>query len=261
MLERNHVGVVCSLSMLAASLAVLPPRAQAQDQDPTLYGGTGQVTTTQDGFTLTLISNHSRLSAQAALKLQTTFFATIKPESDYFAPDCPHIVRMTIQPAIADCGGPAGACAWTDEVDPNVAYILVDGDYIVDHSEGTDVVAHEAMHVVQDPQLEFYATCSHWFEGQADLARAWWGLDNDAAGWALSAPTATESYTDGYVATAGFLSWIYETFGDEPILRLDRALRANQCPEPDFWRQDTGYESIDALWAAYVYASGAKGGP
>jgi hypothetical protein len=107
------------------------------------------------------------------------------------------------------------------------------------------------MHVVQRVPAGLGA-CGYWIEGEADLARAWWGVNNAAAGWELPAPDPNQSYTASYRVTAAFLEWIYESFGEAPIVALDASLRGAVCPGPEFWTEQTGYASVDALWADYV---------
>jgi hypothetical protein len=219
--------------------------------DPTLEGGAGSVTLQRDGFTLTLTSEDPQLSAQTALDIQNTFFATIKPESDYFDPNCPHDVTIVVQPNLVCSGDAVPACAWTDAADRSKAYILVDGEHLRQNPQDYDLITHEAMHVVQSLPAGL-GECGYWVEGEADLARAWWGLNNAAAGWVLPAPDPSQSYTASYRVTAAFLEWIYESFGEAPIVALDASLRAAICPGPDFWSEYTGYASVDALWNDYV---------
>jgi hypothetical protein len=223
----------------------------APAKDPTLEGGVGSVTLEQDGFTLTLTSEDPELSAQTALDIQNTFFATIKPESDYFEPNCPHDVTITIRPNAICNGEVVPGCAWGDAEDSNKAYMLVDGQHLRENPQDYDLITHEAMHVVQRVPAGLGA-CGYWIEGEADLARAWWGVNNAAAGWELPAPDPNQSYTASYRVTAAFLEWIYESFGEAPIVALDASLRGAVCPGPEFWTEQTGYASVDALWADYV---------
>ena len=227
------------------------PQAMTPTKNPTLEGGGGSVTLEQDGFTLTLTSEDPDLSAQTALDIQNTFFAAIKPESDYFEPNCPHAVTITVRPNAVCNGEVVPGCTWADAEDSNKAYMLVDGQHLRENPQDYDLITHEAMHVVQRVPAGLGA-CGYWIEGEADLARAWWGVNNAAAGWALPAPDASKSYTGSYRITAAFLEWIYESFGEAPIVALDASLRAAVCPGPEFWSEYTGYESVDALWAAYV---------
>jgi hypothetical protein len=240
----------------------VPTRTQVTDTsaDPTRDGGAGTVTVTRDGFTLTFVSEDPQLSAQTALDIQNTFFATIKPESDYFEPNCPHDVTIVVQPMLVCAGQAVPACTWTDEEDRNKAYMLIDGQYITQNPADYDLVTHEAMHVVQSPPAGLDA-CGYWIEGEADLARAWWGLNNAAASWVLPAPDPTHSYTEGYRVTAAFLEWIYESFGEAPILALDDSLQAGVCPGVELWSAQTGYASVDVLWADYVNGAAPAADP
>ena len=230
---------LCSLGL---SLMLAGSAVAQVERDPTRVGGTGRVTTTQNGFTLHLVSQFSGLTAQTARNLQRTFFETIALEAELFNPHCPHEISVTVFPDAACEDRDTPGCAYTDQ-----ARLEINGQWLVEHPEDYDLMTHEAMHLVQQYPVEADA-CWYFREGLADVARAWFGVNNERAGWQLQ---LADDYKAGYTQTADFLIWIADRHGVGVLQALDALQRSGQCPSDVFWREQTG-SSIELLWRAYA---------
>ena len=115
------------------------------------------------------------------------------------------------------------------------------------HPEDIDVVTHEVMHIVQD-----YGQSDGpgWLtEGIADYARYKFGVNNDAAKWALPAYKPTQKYDNAYRITARFLVWVEEKVKPGVVKELDSQLRKHTYTDAS-WQQLTG-KTVDELWKTY----------
>jgi hypothetical protein len=226
------------------------------DPDPLAAGGVGTSITQFENVTLTFESREARLTADAANSLVNEFGSAMSAECAYFSAKCPRTVIMSVvAEAEFKCGSPEviAACAFRDESDPNVSRIVLNGKYLTT-TPAYDVVAHETMHLVQGhlPPLP----CDYWTEGEADLARFWWGgVPSEVSGFSLPAPpppgSGLELITDQGTAAA-FLLWIHENWKDEAILAFHASLLSLTCPETAFWKATTGFDTFDALWNGYL---------
>lgn len=170
------------------------------------------------------------------------FFATYPREVTQFNPGAAKSITVEVQPQVdAKCGAGNPACAST----PN---IWVSGDWLYTHPEDYDLLTHENVHAVST-----YATsaCWWWDEGVADLGRAWFGVNNARAGWAMQNPGARDSYKTGYRVTAKFLDWMTRTYGSKIASDILALTRSGSCPDQSFWIARTRSD-VDTLWSAYL---------
>jgi hypothetical protein len=115
------------------------------------------------------------------------------------------------------------------------------------HPEDLDVVTHEVMHIVQD-----YGDTNGpgWLtEGIADYARFKFGINNEAAKWALPAYKPTHHYTNSYRITARFLHWLEVKVKPGIVKALDKQMRDHTFTD-EAWKKGTG-KTLDELWKAY----------
>jgi len=235
---RNFVGLFAPLLALSAQVG------SAQVGDPTVTGGIGSITRTEGGYTLTFVSETDTLTAETAANLQSTFFSVYPQECSTFSTGCATSVTIRVEPTDIDCGTSpnAAACA-------TGPLIQISGPHIATYPEDYDIVAHEAMHVVQADYVSS-TECWYWSEGIADVARSRFGLDQTGQSWRLE-PAADKTYQDGYGPTAHFLEWIKTSYMQDVTVELDAQLRSNGCPTDEFWEALTTF-GVDQLWEQYL---------
>ncbi|MET0384623.1 MAG: hypothetical protein ABW321_01630 [Polyangiales bacterium] len=226
--------------------ALLAHTESASAADPTVTGGIGSVTSVYAGISLTLQSETEWLTAETAIHVRDTFFNTYPDECALFNPNCPRAVTIVIKPSLIPCPNDktmAPGCAGGTS-------IAVAGDWLWYYPQDYDLVTHEAMHIVQGYTRA--GDCPYWVEGVADVARAWFGKNNVAAGWRL---VPGNSVLDGTRQSAHFLDWVAYAYGRNVIVNLDQTLRASGCPGDDFWIAQTRL-SGQMLWDQYVSTRG-----
>jgi hypothetical protein len=216
---------------------------QTAPSDPTVNGKKGTVTKDQDGFRLTLTSEVDELTAATAATLVSTFFNALLNECAEFDWGCPRTSFLNIVPSIPDCAGikEPGACTEDNTISVNFAYLK---KYPLD----TELVTHEAMHLLQSYAASTDA-CSYWAEGLADFARDRYGdaTANAAAQWSLK---QGNSPTDSYEKTGHFLSWVAQRHAISTVVALHNQLKTG-CPDDAFWKDETTL-GLDELWTTYA---------
>ncbi|WP_159744516.1 basic secretory protein-like protein [Luteimonas cellulosilyticus] len=212
--------------LLAAALA-LATALPAVARDSTIV---------RDGVTLRFIDAGDALTPAVQDAVIETFFDAYPRQRADFNPQAPDAVRITI-----DAG--YDGIAFVDGAAMTINPARFDA-----HPHDLDLVTHEAMHIVQ---AYGPGEAPGWLvEGIADYARAVYGRDNAATGWALPTTRApTHRLDSGYRVTAAFLAWA-EARHPGLVRGLDAALRAQRYTPAD-WVRLTGQDA-DALWAAYA---------
>lgn len=206
---------------------------------------------TREGVTLTYQDQSGSTVAEVRDRIIATFFAAYPRERADFHPGAPDRVRIVMDPSY-------DGVAYVGEKEKS-ATITINPRWLVKHPNDTDLVTHEAMHIVQGyPGYASEQAPSWLVEGIADYARDVYGVDNAAGGWALPTQVKPEHKADtGYRVTGAFLKWS-EAAHPGLVKALDSALRQGQYT-PSLWKQQTGND-LPALWDAYV-ASQAAGKP
>jgi hypothetical protein len=125
--------------------------------------------------------------------------------------------------------------------------VTISAQWMHKHPEDIDVITHEVMHIVQDYGN---STGPGWLtEGIADYARYKFGINNEAAKWALPAYKSSQNYDNAYRVTARFLLWMEEKVKPGIVKTLDKQLRKHTFTD-NSWQQLTG-KTVDELWKAY----------
>ncbi|WP_315385447.1 basic secretory protein-like protein [uncultured Stenotrophomonas sp.] len=201
------------------------------------------ITQTRDGVTLTYQDPSGSTKADVRDRIIATFFSAYPRERADFHPAAPSSVRIVMDPSY-------DGVAYVGEKE-KAATITINPRWLEKHPNDTDLVTHEAMHIVQGyPGYASEQAPSWLVEGIADYARDVYGVDNAAGGWALPAQVKAEHKVDtGYRVTGAFLKW---SEAEHPGLveALDGALRKG-IYTPALWKQRTGND-LAALWEAYV---------
>lgn len=247
--------------LVSAYVIALTSIVGAQDSpNPLIQGGKGKVNKVFEdiGLTFTLDSHDARVTAADANGLVHVFDVAMHAECDFFkASPCPRTVILSIVGADEfRCGSidQQAACAFLDAADPSIRRIHVNAEYLAATS-GYDVMAHEAMHLLQgSPDA---SDCDYWREGEADLARYYWGgsENHEASGFALPLPGYPwEAMLTDSTAAGAFLVWFNEKWGGDALRAFHVFMESHTCPGNEFWKAQTGFEDFDALWAAYAKA-------
>lgn len=188
---------------------------------------------TQGDFTLCVTNFDTRTRAETVAHMTDLFFDIYPQLVERFNDGAPRTVEFSIGPASFIAGASGNEVRYQTE-------------WLLTNPEDYDVVVHEIMHIVQN-----YSTAPGWFtEGIADYVRNQYGVNNAAAGWALTMPTAGSEYTDGYGTTARFLLWLEARYAIEIVTMLNTQLREGTYV-PDFWTSYTG-KTIEQLWDDYL---------
>ena len=198
----------------------------------------------KDGFTLTLNNEVSGLPAETEAQLVSAFYNAMLKECADFDWACSKNDTLNIVASIPDCGGVKEAAACTGG-----NTITVNFSYLKDHLLDTEIVTHEAMHILQNYGGST-GSCAYWREGLADFARDRYGnaQANNNVNWSLK---QGNSYTDSYDKTGHFLRWIAQQYSITSVAALHRQLKTGSCPDDAFWKDNTKL-GLDELWAAYV---------
>ncbi len=130
--------------------------------------------------------------------------------------------------------------------------IYIKNSALVDDPQGTDIIVHEAVHIIQ---TGYSGNVPSWIiEGTADFVRDEYGLRNEGAGWAL--PTGYsegQHYLNKYGEAAAFFQWIDANYRQDqtPVVdELDDVLRAGSYSDDQTWQAMTGL-TLAELWAGY----------
>ncbi|MDY1032680.1 basic secretory protein-like protein [Stenotrophomonas sp. CFBP8980] len=229
--------------MNRASLCLLPGALAALCLLASPAACACEATQQRGGVTLRYQDAHDALPGAMRQRIIDTFFKAYLPQRADFHPMAPTQAAIVIDPAydgIAYVGEKAEA-----------ATITINPAWLSKHPGDTDLVTHEAMHIVQGyPEYANERVPGWLVEGIADYARDRYGVDNTAAGWAL--PLAVkdgQNFDTGYRVTGAFLKWS-EAAHPGLVKALDDALRSGAYT-PALWKEQTG-QALPALWAAYA---------
>jgi hypothetical protein len=198
---------------------------------------------TRDGVTLTYQDASGSTVAEVRDRIIATFFSSYPRERADFHPAAPSGVRIVMDPSY-------DGVAYVGEKEKS-ATITINPGWLEKHPNDTDLVTHEAMHIVQGyPGYASEQAPSWLVEGIADYARDVYGVDNASGGWALPTQVKPEHNVDtGYRVTGAFLKW-GEAAHPGLVKALDAALRKGSYT-PSLWQQHTGSD-LPALWKTYV---------
>ena len=192
----------------------------------------------RDGVRLIYRDASDALTPDARLRIIDTFFSAYLSERRDFNPMAADRVTIVIDPTY-------DGVANTDH-----ALMTINPAWLVKKPGDTDLVTHEAMHIVQAYKGD---GAPGWLvEGIADYARDRYGVDNAASGWALPLTLKPgDRHDSGYRVTGAFLKWA-ESGHPGLVKALDKALRDGHYA-PVLWRRLTG-KDIHALWQSYAIA-------
>ncbi|MBS7455797.1 basic secretory protein-like protein [Coralloluteibacterium stylophorae] len=195
-----------------------------------------EATVERDGTTLTFVDAGDALPRATDEAIIETFFAAYARQRADFNPGAASAVTITVDPAY-------DGIAYVDG-----AVMTINPGWLERHPGDTDLVTHEAMHIVQaygDGDAPGWLT-----EGIADWARDAYGRDNAAAGWALPETVTPEHRHDsGYRVTAAFLKWAEQRHAGL-VKGLDAALREGRYDDAT-WSALAG-EDVATLWNRYA---------
>lgn len=189
----------------------------------------------RDGFTLVFSDPADAMDQAVADRMVETFFAVYPRLTERFNPRASRRVTFVVDPNLGGVAGVGG-----DHVFFNPAYFDA-------HPEDTDVVVHEAMHVVQaygDQPVPGWLV-----EGIADYVRHHYGVNDHVGGWRLPDYASDQDLGQGYRSTGRFLVWLEQHGHPDLVRSLDEQARAGTYT-PEVWVALTG-EPLEALWAAY----------
>ncbi|RXR06548.1 basic secretory protein-like protein [Pseudoxanthomonas composti] len=207
-----------------------------------------EVTREQDGMRVTYRDASDALDAAMRERILETFFHAYVAERRDFNPAAPTQAIITIDPAY-------DGIAYVSSDD--WAKMTINPGWLVKHPADTDLVTHEAMHIVQGYPDYGNDKAPTWLvEGIADYARDKYGMNNAAGDWKL--PTEVkdkQNYDTGYRVSGAFLKWV-ESQHAGLIKQLDGALRSGRYSNA-LWTRSTGRD-LPALWKAYVAARGGS---
>jgi hypothetical protein len=202
-----------------------------------------EATQQRGGVTLRYQDARDALPEAMRQRIIDTFFKAYLPQRADFHPMAPTQAAIVIDPAY-------DGIAFVGE-NANAATITINPAWLDKHAGDTDLVTHEAMHIVQGyPEYANERVPGWLVEGIADYARDRYGVDNAAAGWALPLTVKDgQNFDTGYRVTGAFLKWSEATYPGL-VKALDGALRTGAYT-PALWQQQTG-KALPALWAAYA---------
>ncbi|MET0289294.1 MAG: basic secretory protein-like protein [Pseudoxanthomonas sp.] len=213
-----------------------------------LAGGAAaiEITRTDNGVSVTYRDASDALDKPMRERILKTFFHAYAAERRDFNPAAPDKALITIDPSY-DGIAFVGSDAW--------AKMTINPAWLVKHPGDTDLVTHEAMHIVQGYPDYGNDKAPTWLvEGIADYARDKYGIDNAAGGWKLPTEVKEKQHYDtGYRVSGAFLKWVE---GQHPgaVKRFDGALRTGAYT-PALWTSATG-KDVATLWTQYVTARG-----
>lgn len=205
-----------------------------------------ETTLSRDGVSLEYRDPSDALDAAMRTRIIDTFFASYARERADFNPSAPKQVVITIDPGY-------DGVAYVD--DKGWATMTINPAWLKKHPGDTDLVTHEAMHIVQGYPDYANDKAPVWLvEGIADYARDRYGIDNAASGWKLPEEVkAGQNYDTDYRVSGAFLKWA-DAQHPGLVHALDGALRQGRYT-PALWRERAGHD-VATLWQQYVQARG-----
>ncbi|NSL86217.1 hypothetical protein ECE50_005220 [Chitinophaga sp. Mgbs1] len=191
----------------------------------------------QNNLTLVFIDNTpGGMNVQQKQGLINVFFTNYPKLMTDFNPNAAREVHFKVA---TDYDGVAFANA-------GHAFVYYGATYMSQHTSDIDVATHEITHIIEN-----YQTGPGWVtEGIADYVRHVYGLNNAAAGWALTPPNSNSHYTKGYGDAARFFLWMEHHVKAGIVKKLHTAMHTSVYT-PQFWVNETG-KNVDQLWADYV---------
>ncbi|CAF1359767.1 unnamed protein product [Adineta steineri] len=191
---------------------------------------------TSGNYKMTIINNDPGFNQNTRQRCIDTYFANMPQMCSRFNNNgCTRDVVFTIDP---NYNGVAYASGGN---------IVISAAWLRNNPQDTDVVTHEAMHVVQ----RYPRGDPGWLiEGIADYARFRFGRNNPAANWWLPDFDRNHHYTNAYRVTARFLVWC-ENRWPNIVNQLDSVMRSNTY-SANSWNQFSGGKSVDQLWGDYA---------
>jgi hypothetical protein len=188
------------------------------------------------GYKLTFINQDATLDTAVQQRLINTFY-TVYPElaKAYNKKTLKEVIMVidTTYKGVAETAN---------------GKVTISSAWMHKRPEDIDVVTHEVMHIVQDYGE---STGPGWLtEGIADYARYKFGVNNDAAKWALPAYKSTQSYENSYRITARFLVWVEAKIKPGVVKDFNNQLRLHTFTD-NSWKAATG-KTLDELWKGYA---------
>src|ERR1700761_9497780 len=166
---------------------------------------------TKKGYKLTFTNYDATLDTAEQQRLVNTFFIVYPELAKTYNKKTLKEVKMVIDTTYK-------GVAETDN-----GKVTISSEWLHKRPEDIDVITHEVMHIVQDYGE---STGPGWLtEGIADYARYKFGINNDAAKWALTPYKQGQSYENAYRVTARFLLWIEEKVKPGIVKTLDAQMR------------------------------------
>src|ERR1700759_2866935 len=184
------------------------------------------------GYQLTFTNYDATLDTAEQQRLVNTFF-TVYPElAKAYNRKTLKEVKMVID------------TTYKGVAETNNGKVTISSAWLHKRPEDIDVVTHEVMHIVQDYGE---SVGPGWLtEGIADYARYKFGVNNDAAKWALPAYKSSQNYDNAYRVTARFLVWIEEKVKPGIVKDFNKQLRMHTFTD-NSWKDATG-KTLDELW-------------
>jgi hypothetical protein len=215
----------CLSALTALALSGVEPAAAADSR-----------TVERGGITLVFQDESDAMDDAVANRMVETFFAVYGRMSARFNPDASRRVTFIVDPALEGIAGADGATVYFNPA------------YFAEHPQDTDVVVHEAMHVVQDYGQQ---PVPGWLvEGIADYVRHQYGVNDAVGGWKLREYSPDQGVEGGYRSTGRFLVWLEANGHPGLVETLDRRARAGAYTDA-VWSELTG-QTLTELWAAYA---------
>ncbi|QJB32977.1 secretory protein [Chitinophaga oryzae] len=191
---------------------------------------------TRGDYTLVFINQSPTFDLQLKERMINTFFTVYPVLANAYNPNTLKKVTFVIDPSYTGVAATSGG------------RVVYNPEWFRQHPGDIDVVTHEVMHVVQS--YPGGAGPGWLTEGIADYVRYRYGVDNDGAGWSLTAFNPSQRYDNSYRITARFLVWLEKNFSDKLVKILDDHMR-RKTYSPGIWQSQTG-KSLDDLWQDYA---------
>lgn len=188
------------------------------------------------GYKLTFINYDAKLDTAEQQRLVNTFYAVYPELAKAYNKKTLKEVIMVIDTTYKGVAETANG------------KVTISSAWMHKHPEDIDVVTHEVMHIVQDYGE---STGPGWLtEGIADYARYKFGVNNEAAKWALPAYKPTQNYENSYRITARFLVWLETKTKPGVVKDFNKQLRLHTFTD-NSWKAATG-KTLDELWKSYT---------
>ncbi|RZJ11952.1 MAG: hypothetical protein EOP39_04920 [Rubrivivax sp.] len=117
------------------------------------------------------------------------------------------------------------------------------------HPLDSDIVIHEAAHVVQAGRGQ---VPSWLLEGSAHVVLNRYGVSSDETSWPLPVRYDGQPYTDGYGPAAAFLKWVDAVYrqGQPGLVEAIYKSANTKLYQDGLWVELTG-KTVDTLWSEY----------